>query len=120
MLCPIIQLEVSEARYTIALCKSSVVANLFAGICSSQVSANLFNSGFSQIRGVSTIPGDMQFTFRPLSAHSHARVCVILTTAAFEQLYAACFCGWGTSNVAIDAVLMIFPYPCFNICLASS
>ena len=39
-----------------------------------------------QISGVSTMPGEMQFTLRPRPAHSQASDCVILTTAALEQL----------------------------------
>ena len=37
---------------------------------------------------VFTMPGDMQFTVTPRSAHSQPSVCVIFTTAAFDALYA--------------------------------
>merc|ERR1719408_372870 len=62
----------------------------------------------------------MQLTLSPRDAHSHAIDCVILTTAAFEQLYAACFCGCGTSSDAIDAVLMILPEPRASMWRASA
>merc|ERR1719152_695048 len=66
------------------------------------------------------MPGEIELTFTPRLAHSHARDWVILTTAAFEQLYAACFCGWGTMSDAIDAVLMILPPPFASICRAAA
>lgn len=72
------------------------------------------------MRAVFTMPGDMQLTLTFLSAHSVPRVSVILTTAALEALYAICFWGWGTKTAAMLAVLMIFPPPCFSMCLPSA
>ncbi len=39
---------------------------------------------------VLTMPGDMQLTVTPRSAHSQPSVCVIFTTAALDALYAIC------------------------------
>jgi hypothetical protein len=63
------------------------------------------------MRSVLTMPGEMQLTRTPRSAHSQPSVWVIFTTADLLQLYAICFCGCGTSNVAMLAVLMILPRP---------
>lgn len=58
---------------------------------------------------VLTMPGDMQLTVTPRSAHSAPSVCVIFTTAALLALYAICFCGCGTSRLAMLAVFMMRP-----------
>ena len=60
---------------------------------------------------VLTMPGEIQLTTTPRSAHSQANVCVIFTTADLDALYAICFCGCGTSSDAMLAVLMILPDP---------
>ena len=45
-----------------------------------------FSAALTCIKAVLTMPGDMQLTVRPLSAHSAPSVSVILTTAALEAL----------------------------------
>ena len=54
-----------------------------------QRSASGFRAGLSQMSGVSTMPGEMQLTLTPLSAHSQPSDCVSLTTADLDALYAA-------------------------------
>jgi hypothetical protein len=72
------------------------------------------------MRAVLTMPGDMQLTLTPRAAHSAPSVCVILTTAALDALYATCFCGCGTSTLAMLAVFIMRPRPCLSMILPSA
>ena len=60
------------------------------GIPDTHSSARSRSAGLSRMRGVSTMPGEMQLTLTPRDAHSHPRDCVSLTTADLDALYTAC------------------------------